>query len=366
MHLDVSRIQTSPIHALVARRSLRAQADVARELASLLPSVKDVLAGPPIALAIGFPRDGKTDYDLAFPVKDPLERAGFEYKVLPVVPMFSITHRGSLDEESEDEGTLNATWQRFIAYIRRHKPLVGDDPQRFIYHDGLDSLETEDEHVVLEIQIPYHWPLWLHAFEDGVTACLPREAATQILEGSQDLLGEPDGDRAAAWVQTAIARLDDAVTDDATRARILNPCAHHYIVQSAELMQALWERAGKDLRILVDLITEESAFGSAYWIDETGPQPLLMIRRRPARMEAYETATDPAEKRYHACFCPLVREAIRDGKPVSRTFCHCSSGWFVQEWRIVFGKAPGVRLVETMLEGADACVFAVEIPSGFL
>lgn len=366
MHLDVSRIQTSPIHALVARRSLRTQVDVARELAALLPSVQDVLAGSPLALAIGFPRDGLTDYDLAFPVDHPLEREGFTHKTLPVVPMFSITHRGSLDKASEDEGTLNTTWQRFIAYIRQHKPLLGDDPQRFVYHDGLDSLGSENEHVVLEIQVPYHWPLWLGAFERGVNASLDREEAAHVLAGSQDLVGEPDGERAAAWVQAAIDKLDGAVADDATRARILNPCAHHYIVQSAELMQTLWERAGKDLHTLVDLITAESAFGSAYWIDETGPEPLLMIRRRPARMEAYEKAIDPVEKRYHACFCPLVREAIRDGKPVSRTFCHCSSGWFVQEWRIVFGEDPDVRLVETLLDGAAACVFAVKIPPGFL
>ncbi len=366
MHPDVSQLQTSPICALVVRRVLRTQADVARELARLLPPVQDVLAGSPMALAVGFPRDGLTEYDLAFPVPHPLEREGFTCKTFPVVSMFSITHRGSLDEEGEDEGTLNATWQRFIAYVRQHKPLLGDDPQRFVYHEGLDSLGTENEHVVLEIQAPDHWPLWLGAFQRGVNASLDRAEAAKVLEGSQHLLGEPDGARAAAWVQAAMDKLDAAVTDDAISARILNPCAHHYIVQSAELMQALWKRAGKDLRTLVDLITAESAFGSTYWIDEAGPQPLLMIKRRPARMEAYEQAVDPAEKRYHACFCPLVREAIRDGTPVSRTFCHCSSGWFVQEWRIVFGQDPHVRLVETMLDGADACVFAVEIPPGFL
>lgn len=366
MQLDVSRIQTPPTRALVVRRSLQSQADVARELMRLLPSVKDVLAGSPIALAIGFPRDGLTEYDLAFPVDRPLEREGFINKTLPEVPMFSITHRGSLDEESEDEGTLNATWQRFIAYIRKHKPLLGDDPQRFVYHEGLSSLGTENEHIVLELQIPYHWPVWFEAFERGVAACCSPEQAQHILEGSQDLLDDPDGDRAAVWVQEAIKKLDAVVTDDATRARILNPCAHHYIVQSGELMQSLWERSGEDLRTLIDLITAEPALGSSYWIDETGPKPLLMIRRCPARMEAYEKATDPAEKRYQACFCPLVREAIRDAKPVSRTFCHCSSGWFVQEWAIVFGQDPKVRLVETMLDGADACVFAVEIPPAFL
>jgi len=116
----------------------------------------------------------------------------------------------------------------------------------------------------------------------------------------------------------------------------------------------------------MEKISEEPLLGSTYWIDESGDDPVLYIKRRPARMEAYEKATDPAEKRYHACFCPLVRDAIREGKPVSRTFCHCSGGWYVQEWEIVFGEKPEVELVETMLEGSDACLFAVKIPSGML
>jgi hypothetical protein len=38
----------------------------------------------------------------------------------------------------------------------------------------------------------------------------------------------------------------------------------------------------------------------------------------------------------------------------------------VQEWEVVFGERPRVDLVQTMLEGADSCVFAVHIPEGFL
>jgi hypothetical protein len=91
-----------------------------------------------------------------------------------------------------------------------------------------------------------------------------------------------------------------------------------------------------------------------------------MIERKPARPEAYAQATDPAEKRYEACFCPLVRDAIRKGEPVSRTFCHCSGGWYVQEWEVIFGQPPRVSLVRTMLDGADSCLFAVHIPEGFL
>jgi len=39
---------------------------------------------------------------------------------------------------------------------------------------------------------------------------------------------------------------------------------------------------------------------------------------------------------------------------------------YVKEREIVFGRKPEVQLVRTMLEGEDACLFAVKIPPGFL
>jgi hypothetical protein len=186
------------------------------------------------------------------------------------------------------------------------------------------------------------------------------------MAGSEGLAEALDGPRAVAWIPGAMERLDREVTDERARACIMNGCAHHYIVQSGMIVEAAFKEVGKDLRSLVAKITSEKLLGSKYWIDESGPQPLLMILRRPARQEEYEKAVTPAEKRYEACFCPLVRDAIREGREISRTFCHCSGGWYAQEWAIVFGETPEVRLVETMLEGKDACLFAVVIPDGWL
>ena len=357
--------QVEPLHVLTTRKTLAEQGDVARELAALLPSLSDVIAGPPMALRLGFPREGRTDFELAFPVREPIERDGFVAKTLPALPFFSFVHEGPL-KDSPEGTNLADTWNGFVEFIGETGVLVGDDPLRFIYHDGLDTVGTDDERFVLELQYSYHMPIWLDAFREGVEKCVDTDAATRILAGSEGLAEALDGKRAAEWVQSAIERLDREVDNDRDRACILNACAHHYIVQSGDVLAAAWEDAGHDLRALVERISDESLLGSKYWIDETGPEAILYIERRPARQEAYDEASDPAEKRYQACFCPLVRDAIREGKDVSRTFCHCSGGWYVQEWEIVFGEKPEVDLVQTMLDGADACVFAVKIPPGFL
>jgi hypothetical protein len=362
---DFPVVQSDELNVLTVRRMLADQTAVAQALAELLPEVADVIAGPPLALRTGFPRDGKAPYDLAFPVRKPVERDGFELKTLHSFPAFSIVHRGHLTGGPEG-ANLNDTWAPFAQFVGDRTLLLGDDPVRFIYHEGIETVGTDSEQVHLEIQYPYHMPMWLEAFREGVEQCVDSEAAGRVLKGSDDLAEAFDGKRAAEWVQGAVERLDQEVPDERTRACILNACSHHYIVQSGEVLKGLWEESGHDLRVLMKLIAEEPLLGSTYWIEESGENPILYIRRRPARMEAYEQATDPLEKRYQACFCPLVRDAIRDKKTVSRTFCHCSSGWYVQEWEPIFGEKPRVDLVETMIEGADACVFAVRIPPGFL
>ncbi len=365
MTTEIRSVRVEPLPVLTVRRRLADQVDVARAIADLLPRVADVVTGPPIALKLGFPRDGKTDFELAFPVRERATRDGFVAKTLPSLPMFSITHRGPLT--GGPEGTnLGDTWKEFVEFVRERSILVGDDPQRYVYHEGLETVGSEDERVVLEIQYSYHLPMWLDALERGVSQHAGAEAAARVMAGSDGLVEALDGRLAAEWVQAAVERVDREVPDERDRARVLNRCAHHYIVQSGDLLRAAWEDSGHDLRELVRKVTDEPFLGNKYWIDESGPEPLLLIERRPARQEAYDKATDPVEKRYQACYCPLVRNAIRDGKSVSRTFCHCSGGWYVQEWQIVFGREPEVQLVQTMLEGADACVFAVKIPPGFL
>ena len=365
MPRDFPVVQAEPLRVLTVRRTLADQSEVAQAIAELLPSVGDVIEGPPMALRTGFPKDGVAPFDLAFPVGESVEREGFVAKTLAKIPVFSIVHEGAL-KDGPDGTNLADTWQQFVEFLGGKNLLIGDNPTRFIYHEGVETVGTENERVRLEVQLSYHWPMWLDAFREGVTGCLEADAAERVLAGSDELKESLDGSQAAEWAQSAVGRLDREASDERTRACILNGCAHHYIVQSAELMQVAWDEVGHDLRALMKKMTDEPFLGGKYWLDESGDEPRIFIQRRPARMEAYENATDPAEKRYQACFCPLVRDAIREGKEVSRTFCHCSSGWYVQEWEIVFGEKPEIELVETMLEGADACVFSVRVPPGFL
>lgn len=365
MRQDVIVKCADPVDVLTVRRRLSGQQEICEAIAALRPAVADVLSGPPMCLVLGFPRDGKIDVELAFPTRELIDKEGFVTKTLPVLPMFSIIHVGPL-EGGPDGTNLRDTLGKLARFIRDRALLAGDDPERFIYHEGFETHGDRAEVYITEIQRSYHLPMWLAALEQGAARVAGSKAAQRVMAGSEGLAEALDGTRAAEWIYGAMERLDREVSKEQDRACIMNACAHHYIVQSGMLLEQAFEDVGRDVRKLIAKINAEPFLGSKYWIDETGPEPLLYIERRPARQEAYDQATDPAEKRYQACFCPLVRDAIRKGKKISRTFCHCSGGWYVQEWEIVFGERPEVRLIQTMLEGADACLFAVVLPPGKL
>ncbi|MBE0636517.1 GyrI-like domain-containing protein [Candidatus Bipolaricaulota bacterium] len=366
--MGVTIKQIEPIHVLSVRRRFASQTEIVNEIQTLRTDVADILTGPPIALSLGFERDGKVDYELAFPVDEGIERSGFANKTLPLVSIFSLVHTGPLEGGEEGTNLGDVRVSVLFAFIREHMLVAGDPPERFVYHEGPETHGGKSAKYVTEIQYPYHMPIWLNALEEGARRVAGADAASRIMAGSETIRAGMDGRRVIDWIHGAIERLDHEIGAERDRARILNDCAHHYIVQSAETLKAAWEDCGHDLRKLVLTITEESLLGSKYWIDESGSQPLLMIERRPARQEAYDQAATRLEKKLAACYCPIARKAIQEaGETLSRTFCHCSGGWYVQEWENVFGTKPEVRLIASLLEeDVDACRFAVVIPAGFV
>jgi len=361
MTIEVIQKTVQPVTVLSVLRRVKGQAEILQEIDVLRPLVADVVCGPTLALRLGYPYEGKLDVEIAFPTAGLVERDGFVAKTLPSVPMLSFTHVGPVVDGPAGTN-LSDTRKEFVQFVREKGVFVGDDPERFIYHEGAETHGDRAERYVTEDQYPYHMPIWLGALADGTSRVAGAEAARRVMTGSETFVESYDTPGAAAWLPGAMDRLDAAVPSESDRADILNACAHHYIVQSANVMRSLAERAAGDVRKLIDLIAAEPRLGATYWLDEAGDDLRVLVRRRPADPEGYDKATDPAEKRYHACFCPLVRDAIRRGDPVSRTFCHCSGGWYVQEWSVVFGEPPRVDLVETMLDGADACVFAIHVP----
>jgi hypothetical protein len=89
---------------------------------------------------------------------------------------------------------------------------------------------------------------------------------------------------------------------------------------------------------------------------------IIYVTKIPHNPKGFLEATDPKQKRASYCHCALIRPAIRDGTPVSPTFCLCGSGWYKSLWEGVLGKPVRVEIVETVSQGAERCTFAIHLP----
>jgi len=134
----------------------------------------------------------------------------------------------------------------------------------------------------------------------------------------------------------------------------------------------------------VELLEKHSREKSMFYAQEIDEEVVEYVRNNPAVMGGvregdiiYETKIpymtkkylhekDEKMKRYHACHCAWVREAIKSGLKISPNFCYCSAGYHKRPWDIVFDQPVKADVIETVLKGDLVCRFAIHIPKQFL
>ncbi|MBN1330565.1 MAG: hypothetical protein JXA54_13910 [Candidatus Heimdallarchaeota archaeon] len=68
-------------------------------------------------------------------------------------------------------------------------------------------------------------------------------------------------------------------------------------------------------------------------------------------------------RNYYYCHCSWVREALKKGDiKVPSEFCKCSAGYYKKRWDVILDQPVNVEVVETILDGAPRCLFAIHVP----
>lgn len=89
---------------------------------------------------------------------------------------------------------------------------------------------------------------------------------------------------------------------------------------------------------------------------------VLYTTKVPYDPDRYLETDDPVLKRYHACHCPFVREAILRGEPaISPNWCYCSGGFVKYPYEVILGRELRVTLLESVLKGDFVCRFAIDL-----
>ncbi len=363
--MEIKRVEE--IVAAVVRRTIGGHGDAQQGIAEIRAVLEGQATGPGICLIHGRTADGKLDVELAVPVGNEGDVHSVEVRTLPAITMFAAIHRGPYQDGGDGE-PVRATAAELSQFISEHELLAGDDPVRYVYLEGPETHGEDEAKFLTEIQFPNHLPAWLDGFESGLQECGGEHLVAEIAEGSASLDGEIDASKIRDWVRNALERFDAAIPDPRTRASVLNRCAHHYPRAELDRMRAAYDESS-DLDAFIDrLATDKSLFPARIWTDSYEGRTVAYIERSipPWQREAHEQAEDPRMRRYYACFCPLVREAIRRDEALSASFCNCSGGWFVQMWEAILDRRLRVDVVESVLQGEERCVFRVHLPQDLI
>lgn len=108
---------------------------------------------------------------------------------------------------------------------------------------------------------------------------------------------------------------------------------------------------------VVDFVAANQEIQSAVRVGD-----ILYTTKIPYDPARYLAETDPVKKRYYACHCPFVREAILAGSPdVSENWCYCSGGFVKYPYEVILGRPLRVKMLQSVLRGDPVCRFAIDL-----
>jgi hypothetical protein len=93
---------------------------------------------------------------------------------------------------------------------------------------------------------------------------------------------------------------------------------------------------------------------------------VIYVTKIPYMAKKYLHEKDERMKRYYACHCAWVREAIKTDMKISPNFCYCSAGFEKRLWDVIFDQPVKADVIQTVLKGDPICKFTIHIPKEFL
>ena len=198
-------------------------------------------------------------------------------------------------------------------------------------------------------------------------------------------LGTPNSNK-PAFTQAVMARLENLIAPEVYRPLLANclrtlgnadPAERAKFLACKNLDEFLQKKGNEFIASLEQLKRENRLYFTQEITDEViayvedhpeirqgvHADNLIYEAKIPYNTVAYLAATDEQTKRYHYCHCPWVKESLRaNDVRVSPKFCECSAGFHKKYWEGVFGQPLKAEVIETVLDGARWCEFAIHLP----
>lgn len=350
--MDIEHKKLKETIVATVRRTIKQRAEIPDVLGELAQEVPEqAIAGAPFCIFqfVTSVQDGY-DVEIGFPVTQKVETTTLKSRVLPAMDVLSIVHRDASEK-------LGETYGKLYGYAEEHG-IISDEFCREVY--PFDAAQGGPDTGV-EIQFIIH--RWNDRLAGSLDRILGQEVKQVVMQGSDDLGIESSADDRFRWVKGMVERLN-GLADEPQKYDILSSCAHVCPPGQIKKLETVYKEAktsAQDAMQAVDAVLDfmESDPG---W---GGDRPLrdghvIYSTKNPRDPKGYQDATDALERRKAYCYCPLVRNHMDQGMPI--TFCYCGAGWYRQQWEGAIGRSVTVEIVKSVLKGDEVCQFALHLP----
>jgi len=194
-------------------------------------------------------------------------------------------------------------------------------------------------------------PCWAERLSEALDAAVGEQSRRHVMAGGERFGTMKETDR-AAWVRDVLDRLDALVPDEARRYDIMAHCSCECADLLIETFRAEYQRT-HDIDRLLELM-----YRNPFYVRPRREGSTIFLTKAAHDPERHRAAETEAERRQAYCHCDHVRTI--DGR-ISPTHCFCSAGWYRRIWEGVLERPVRVTLLKSVLQGDDACEFAVHL-----
>jgi effector-binding domain-containing protein len=348
---------------LIASIRFRGEYDeVPQRFGQLYEQVQPYVAGKAILLHHYFDESVGAGHDLevCYPVSQPVETEEVKSWMLEGGQMLCALHVGPLGTRGEP-GSISDVWQKIWDYARQHEIIPDSVPRREVYLEDAQEHGDNTAQYVIEAQLAYAFYRMEKLAEN--LECFAGEAVRREVMADSERFPLCSAHEKATWLKGAMERLDSIVGDEDTRRDIMITVGDQFPRTRIQMLRDVYQRTG-DLDELLEIMRADRTLGDLSWYEVPVREGnFIHVTKDPYSPEEYQKATDENEKRAAYCHCGRLREAIRTGMTMSRTYCYCGAGWYKQLWEGILGQPVRVEVVKSVLQGDDRCSFTIQLPT---
>jgi len=347
-NVTIEHKQVSETLAVMQRLVVKQRDDLQLALQGLSRQIPEgFISGPAFAIFwyVTSVKDG-FDVEAGFPVTKPFEQDGIYTKMLPSLEVLSIQHNGPIAE-------LRNNISKLYAFSSEHA-IISDEFRREIYWDA-DNPKGDQ----IEIQFIIH--NWTERLARNLERVMDSQATQAIMQGCENLDIYSSPDERFRWTKGAMERLDVLAGQD-EKYDAISSCAHVFPPAQVAKLTEIFNRAivsGNTSLQAVDAVIDFMSQDPGWGERPRREGWTIFSAKNPRDPEGYANAATPLEKRRAYCFCPLLRDYMDQGMPL--TFCNCGGGWYRQQWEGATGKPVRIEIVKSVSNGDDVCEFAIHL-----